>query len=358
MPDPNEIIHIRPLGLIAGADARSLCGSGAALPLAGGPLAFTHVEVISKSPSGDRQRSIYPVTELDRLFAGQTNPADRLCVPTQPFAGKALSGEDGRSRVMGIVNVTPDSFSDGGDYADADAAIAHGRALHAAGADIVDVGGESTRPGAAPISVEDELARVMPVVTALVDEGITVSIDTRHAVVMAEAIAAGARVVNDVSALTHDPDAMDVIAASDASVILMHMQGSPESMQQAPHYEDVVLDVYDALAARVAVCKAAGIAKSRICVDPGIGFGKTAAHNVALISALAIFHGLGCAVGIGVSRKSFIDAISGASQPKDRLAGSLASMLVALGQGAQIVRVHDVAETMQAVALWREAQAN
>jgi dihydropteroate synthase len=358
MPDPNEITHIRPLGLIAGADAPSLCGNSAARPLAGGPLAFTHVEVICKSFSGDRQRSIYPVTELDRLFAGQINPADRLCIPTPPFAGNALSGEDGRPRVMGIVNVTPDSFSDGGDYADADAAIAHGRALHAAGADIVDVGGESTRPGAAPISVEDELARVMPVVTGLAGDGITISIDTRHAIVMGAAIAGGARIVNDVSALTHDPDAMAVIAASDASVILMHMQGTPESMQQAPHYDDVVLDVYDALEARVAACAAAGIARSRICVDPGIGFGKTAPHNLALIASLAIFHGLGCAVGIGVSRKSFIDAIAGTSRPKDRLPGSLAAMLAALGQGAQIVRVHDVAETVQAVALWREAQAN
>jgi dihydropteroate synthase len=356
MPDPSEITHIRPFDLIAGADARTLCGRGAALPLAGGPLAFTHVEVISKNPSGGRQRSIYPVAELDGLFAGQADPARPLSTPTAPFAGLDLSGEGGRPRVMGIVNVTPDSFSDGGDYADADAAIAHGKALFAAGADIIDVGGESTRPGATPVSVEGEMARVMPVVTALAGAGITVSIDSRHAAVMAEAIAAGARIVNDVSALTHDPGAMDVIAASDASVILMHMQGSPESMQRAPHYEDVVLDVYDALAARVAACEAAGIAKSRICVDPGIGFGKTAAHNLALIASLAVFHGLGCAVGIGVSRKSFIDAVAGTSQPKDRLAGSLAAMLVALGQGAQIVRVHDVGETVQAVALWREAQ--
>lgn len=357
MPDPNEITHIRPFGLIAGADARSLCRISAALLLAGGPLAFTQVEVISESLSGDRQRSMYPVTELDRLFAGQANPAHSLSVATAPFAGNALSGQDGQSRVMGIVNVTPDSFSDGGDFADTDAAIAHGKAQYAAGADIIDVGGESTRPGAEEISLEEELARVMPVVTALAGAGITVSIDTRHAAVMAEAIAAGARIVNDVSALNHDPDAMGVIAASKASVILMHMQGSPENMQHAPHYEDVVLDVYDTLETRVAACEAAGIAKSRICVDPGIGFGKTAAHNLALISSLAIFHGLGCAVGIGVSRKSFIDAIAGTSQPKDRLAGSLAALLVALGQGAQIVRVHDVAETVQAVALWREAQA-
>jgi dihydropteroate synthase len=173
---------------------------------------------------------------------------------------------------------------------------------------------------------------------------------------MRAAIASGAVVVNDVSALQDDPASLDVIAGSDASVILMHMQGSPDTMQDAPRYDDVVLDVYDALAGRVAACEAAGIARSRICVDPGIGFGKTAAQNLALISALAIFHGLGCAVGIGVSRKSFIDAIAGPAQPKDRLAGSVAAMLAALDQGTNIVRVHDVAETVQAIALWRQAK--
>ncbi len=341
--------YLRPLGLIAGASARSMCDDGQAVLLAGGPLAFTHCEVTSRDKSGKSQRLVRGVAELDDRLVG-------LRQPRGPFAGAVLSGADGQPLVMGIVNVTPDSFSDGGDYADADAAIARGKALHAAGATIIDVGGESTRPGAEPVPVDEERARVMPVVTALADDGIPVSIDTRRAAVMAEAIATGARVVNDVSALTSDPDALKVVAASDAGVILMHMQGAPETMQTAPRYDDVVLDVYDALADRVAVCEAAGIARSRICVDPGIGFGKTPAHNMALISSLAIFHGLGCAVAIGVSRKSFIDAFAGTSHPKDRLAGSLAAMLVALGQGAHMVRVHDVAETVQAVAIWRQSQ--
>ncbi len=259
---------------------------------------------------------------------------------------------------MGIVNVTPDSFSDGGDYADTAAAIKRGRELYAAGAGLIDVGGESTRPGAAPVPVEEELARVMPVVAELAGEGIPVSIDTRRAPVMREAIAAGAQVVNDVSALTHDPDALGVVTRSDAGVILMHMQGTPATMQAAPCYEDVVLDVCDMLSGRVAACEAAGIERSRLCVDPGIGFGKTADHNMTLISSLGALHSLGCAVAIGVSRKSFIDAVSGPAEPKDRLAGSLAAMLTALDQGAQIVRVHDVAETVAAIALWHRARAS
>jgi dihydropteroate synthase len=357
--------YVRPLGLISGAAAQSMCEDGRAAPLAGGPLAFTQGEVISRGEPGNSERTIRSVPDLKiRLSKFADTKADavgaclaRLSEPRELFAGCVISGDHGRPLVMGIVNVTPDSFADGGDYADADSAIAHGRALHAAGADFIDVGGESTRPGAAPVSVEAELVRVVPVVTALAGAGVPVSIDTRRAAVMREAVAAGARVVNDVSALTYDPDALEAVAGSQADVILMHMQGSPDTMQNAPRYDDVVLDVYDALAGRVAACEAAGIARSRICVDPGIGFGKTAAHSLALISALAIFHGLGCAVAIGVSRKRFIDAIAGPARPKDRLAGSLAATLAALDQGAQIVRVHDVAETVQAIALWCQARA-
>lgn len=344
MTQSDETTYIRPLGLISGAAARSMCDDGQAVPLAGGPLAFTHGEVISR----DKQRSICSVAELADGLA-------RLTEPRGPFAGNVISGNGGQPLVMGILNVTPDSFFDGGNHADADAAIAHGRALQGAGANLIDVGGESTRPGAEPVTVDEELERVMPVVAALANDGVPVSIDTRHAPVMREAVAAGARVVNDVSALGHDPDALGVVAGSDAGVILMHMQGSPETMQKSPRYDDVVLDVYDGLAARVAACEAAGIARSRICVDPGIGFGKTAAQSLELISSLAIFHGLGCAVAIGVSRKSFIDALVGQVQAEDRLPGSLAAMMVALGQGAQIVRVHDVGETVQAVSLWRQA---
>lgn len=352
MAPPTSNTYIRPLAPVAGAAAQAMCRQGLALLLAGGPLAFSHAEIISRAAGGPTRREIRLVAGLDERPDSRTRMA-LLCEPRAPFAGAAVSGEAGRPRVMGVVNVTPDSFSDGGDFADADAAIAHGRALHAAGADFIDVGGESTRPGAAPVPPDAELARVLPVVEALAGAGVPVSIDTRRASVMRAAIAAGACIVNDVSALQDDSAALDVVAASDVGVILMHMQGEPATMQQAPAYDDVVLDVYDALAARVAACEAAGIARARICIDPGIGFGKTAAHNLALIAALAMFHGLGCALAIGVSRKSFIEAVSGPAPPKDRLAGSLAAMLAAVGQGVNLVRVHDVAETVQALGLWR-----
>lgn len=353
--------YVRPLGLISGEAARVMCDRDMAVSLAGGLLAFTHAEIIRREGSGDPQRSVRSISELKKWIAAADDPStnavtavlERLCAPRAPFAGAG-----NQPLVLGIVNVTPDSFSDGGDYADTEAAIAHGRALYAAGADVIDVGGESTRPGADPVPVDAEFTRVMPVVAALAGDGVPVSIDTRRAAVMREAIGAGARIVNDVSALAHDPGSLDIVADSDASVILMHMQGTPETMQAAPHYDDVVLDVYDALARRVEVCEAAGIARSRICIDPGIGFGKTAAQNLELIASLGLFQGLGCTVAIGVSRKSFIDAFAGTSRPQDRLAGSLAAMLGALAQGAQIVRVHDVAETVQAIALWRQTMAS
>ena len=222
----------------------------------------------------------------------------------------------------------------------------------AAGAEIIDVGGESTRPGAGPVPLRVELARVIPVVAALAEEGIPVSIDTRHARVMSEAIAAGATIVNDVMALT-GPDTLAAVAGSNASVILMHMQGTPKTMQDDPAYRDVVSDVYGWLAERVLACFQAGIALERIAVDPGFGFGKTVEHNFALLGRLGVFHGLGCAVAVGLSRKSFIGALTGERDPAARVLGSVSAALAAIGQGVQIVRVHDVAETMSALKIWR-----
>jgi dihydropteroate synthase len=247
--------------------------------------------------------------------------------------------------------VTPDSFSDGGAHADAASAIAHGVALAEAGADIIDVGGESTRPGATPVDPSEEAKRVLPVVTALAERGLCVSIDTRHAAVMSAAIAAGARIVNDVTALSGDSEALGVVARSQASVILMHMQGDPRTMQANPTYTWAPGDVYDWLAARVAACRAAAIAMARIAVDPGLGFGKTAAHSREVLDHVALFHGLGCAIAIGASRKSFLGALKPGEGPAARLPGSLAAALHAAGQGVQIIRVHDVAETRQALAV-------
>ncbi len=265
------------------------------------------------------------------------------------FAGLPLD----RPLIMGVVNVTPDSFSDGGEAATVAAAIERGHAMVGDGADIIDVGGESTRPGAAPVPLEEELARVIPVITALGDAGCAVSIDTRHAAVMAAAIDAGAKIVNDVTALCGDPRSLDVVAGSAASVILMHMQGEPGTMQNAPQYEDAAQEVRDYLAGRIEVCVKAGIAIERIAIDPGIGFGKTLKHNLDILNRLALFTGLGCPLVLGVSRKSFIGKISGDDNPKGRLGGSLAAALAGVTRGVAIVRVHDVAETRQALAVWQ-----
>ncbi len=266
------------------------------------------------------------------------------------FAGLPLD----RPLVMGVLNVTPDSFSDGGDALAYDDALARGRALIAAGADILDIGGESTRPGASPVSPDMETARVVPVIQQLAAEaGTPLSIDTRHAPVMAAALEAGAVIVNDVTALTGDPNALALVAATEASVVLMHMQGEPGTMQDDPVYDDVVAEVRAYLAARVAACEAAGIDQARIAIDPGIGFGKNLKHNLELLAHLDHLTDLGCPLVLGVSRKSFIGRLSATQDPKARLPGSLAAALAGVARGARILRVHDVAETRQALAVWQ-----
>ncbi len=326
----------RPLAIISGPAARTAIAAGCARPLAGGPLAFALVE----TPAG-----IEPATAL----AGD-HP---LITPRGPWAGFDLS----RPVIMGIVNVTPDSFSDGGDHDNAEAAIAHGRRLMAEGADILDIGGESTRPGAAPVPVDVEIARVVPVIRALAAEGAVISIDTRHAAVMRVAVEAGAHIINDVTALTGDPDSLSVAADLGLPLVLMHIKGEPQTMQDAPRYDDVTAEVGDWLAARIEAAVAAGIARATIAVDPGIGFGKNLEHNVDLLARTGALHRLGCPLLIGVSRKRFIAGLSRGEAARDRVAGSIAAALHSLGQGAHILRVHDVAATMQAVAVWQALQS-
>jgi dihydropteroate synthase len=275
-----------------------------------------------------------------------------FAVAPQPFAG--FTGE---TVLMGVLNVTPDSFSDGGQHNTSAQAVAHAVALAEAGAAIIDVGGESTRPGAAPVVPEDEIARVVPVIKELAVRGLCVSIDTRHAAVMEAAIGAGAKIVNDITALEGDPRALSVVAKAGVPVILMHMQGEPQTMQNSPSYVWAPGDIYDYLAARIAACVAAGIPKHNIAVDPGIGFGKTDAHNAALFNHLPMFHGLGCKVVLGASRKGFIARMSQSEAPDQRLPGSLAAALHGAAQGVQIFRVHDVAETRQAFAVARRLGA-
>lgn len=256
-----------------------------------------------------------------------------------------------RPRVMGILNVTPDSFSDGGRYAGLARALDHARTMLADGADVVDVGGESTRPGAAPVDEATELARVVPVIEALAREGALVSVDTTKPGVMRAAIGAGAAIVNDVGAL-RAPGAIEAVAGSGVAVCLMHMRGTPATMQSAPEYADVVAEVRGFLLARARACEAAGIARDRIVVDPGFGFGKTLAHNLDLLARLDAIVASGYPVLAGLSRKSMLGAITGRPEG-ERMAASVAAALSAVQRGAAIVRVHDVRETVDALAVWR-----
>lgn len=259
-----------------------------------------------------------------------------------------------RPRIMGVVNVTPDSFSDGGQLCDAQAAIAHALKLREQGADILDVGGESTRPGAMAVSADEEIRRVMPVIETLVREGCLVSVDTMKPEVMRAALAAGAAMVNDVAAL-QAPGALETVAASGAAVCLLHMQGDPRNMQQAPSYDDVVNEVKQFLQARVQACEAAGIARERLVIDPGFGFGKTLQHNLALLKHLDCLARLGLPVLAGLSRKSMLGALTGRAVDEREFAG-VAAHLMAVAQGARLVRVHNVMAMRDALAIWNAVE--
>lgn len=321
--------YYRPLTMTDPARPKS------ALTLAGGWCWFDRVERITRAGA----REVIGARELPQEVA------TRLTAPRRPLAGLDLSSP----RLMGILNVTPDSFSDGGLYR-GDDGVAHALEMVTQGADILDIGGESTRPGAAEVSEADERARTEPVIAAIRASCATpISIDTRRASVARAALSAGAALVNDVSAFTHDPDMAATVAG--AAACLMHAQGTPATMQIDPRYDDVVLDVYDYLEARLAACEAAGIPRERLLVDPGIGFGKTLQHNVTLLRSLSIYHGLGCGILLGASRKRFIGTLAGIEAARERMPGSVAVALWGVAQGVQVLRVHDVAETRQALSL-------
>jgi len=325
-------VYLRPLAPGRDLDPES------SLPLAGGPLRFAACQVLTRN-GALRCRNVAARDLEGPSFA--------------PLVARMTAARGGAAPVvMGVVNVTPDSFSDGGRFAGARDAIAHGRALAAAGAGIIDVGGESTRPGAAPVPVGEEQRRILPVVEALAADGIAVSIDTRNAATMAAAAGAGARMINDVSALAHDARAAGIVAATGSEVVLVHSRGDPRTMQGLAHYRHAALDVYDELERRVDAALAAGIARARIIVDPGIGFAKFDAHNALILRWLALYHGLGCPLLLGASRKSFIGRIAGVGQADARVAGSLAAALWGVSQGVHMLRVHDVAETAQALRIW------
>lgn len=309
-----------------------------ALPLAGGEGWFTETVCYRR----DAAPVALPAADLPDSWRL------RLTAPRAPVAGLVFD----RARIMGILNVTPDSFSDGGRHQTATHALGQAHAMVAAGVDIIDVGGESTRPGAQPVPREAEIARIEPVITAVTREiAKPISIDTRKSAVAEAAVNAGATLINDVSGFTYDPMLARYARDHGLPVCVMHARGDPETMQADPRYDDVLLDVYDFLFAQVAMLEDMGIPRSRIIVDPGIGFGKRIEHNLALLQNVALFHGLGCALLVGASRKGFIGKITGANPAAARIAGSVACAQAVVAQGVQIVRVHDVAETAQALAM-------
>ena len=320
-----------------------------AFRIAGGWSRFDWLDVVQRdSGNGYSVARMTPeqllATADDRDIASAA--LHRITVPRAVFAGLGMD----QPRIMGILNVTPDSFSDGGRHSAPARAVAAGRAMGEAGVDIIDIGGESTRPGAEPVTRNQELARVLPPIAGLKNGDTVLSIDTRHAEVMSRACDAGAGIINDVNGLRGD-GALAAAAAAGVPVIIMHMKGTPETMQQDPVYGFAPVEIYEFLEERITAAEAAGIPRSMMAVDPGFGFGKTVTHNMELMGWAALFHGLGVPVLIGASRKSSIARISNGEDADHRLPGSLVLAMQGVAQGCQLLRVHDVAETRQALAV-------
>jgi dihydropteroate synthase len=335
--------YFKPIGLVFGPDARAMISAGAAGALGGtAHIGFTSVERILRD-GATIERSFLNYNDV------HNHPAIAAITRARPSLGPLALD---RVRVMGVVNVTPDSFSDGGKFSDTERAVAHGLSLEA---DILDVGGESTRPGSMAVDVDEELARVVPVIAGLAAAGHLVSLDTRKSDVMRAGLKAGASIINDVSALSYDPSALTLIAETNTPIILMHAQGDPRTMQLNPTYDDVALDVYDYLEQRIAACVAAGISLSNICIDPGIGFGKNFNHNLAIMNALTLFHGLGVGLLVGLSRKAFVGALTGEKLAANRVHGSVSGALHVAMNGCHIVRVHDVKATIESLAVFQSA---
>jgi len=349
-------LYLRPTGFIESPQHHE----GASMRLAGGMLWFTQIEVIDKT-GATATRQLVGVREWDGFVAALSADKQARCNLlsarlTGPRAALQMGERTIRldqPQVMGIINMTPDSFSDGGKNADIEAAASAAIAMSSAGAAIIDVGGESTRPGAPLVWEGDEIKRVEPLIQRLASAGTAVSIDTRKAAVMETAVTAGAGMINDVSALLYDDRAVEVAKAKGVPVVLMHAPSQSSDPHKGGDYGDVVTDVFDWLEARVDAVEAAGIPREEILVDPGIGFGKSLAENLSIINNLSIYHGLGCAILFGASRKRMIGALSNEAPVEARLGGSVFLAMKAIEQGAHVVRVHDVPETVQAVQVWR-----
>ncbi len=341
-------VYLEPVGLLYGAVAQEAVALGAAFPLAGSSIAFGAVR-LWEGEAGNVKHAIVRTTTIQAIDEPRVKELlSKLSTSRAPVAGVSMDSP----RIMGIVNVTPDSFSDGGDHFEAAAATGHAKKLAAEGADFIDIGAESTRPGASPVEAGEELRRLMPVLQGLAGLAVPVSVDTRKPEVMRAASGAGAALLNDVSALTYAADSLSTAVELKKPVVLMHAQGSPQSMQENPVYKDAAIEVYDYLERRIEVAVAAGIPRGSIVADPGIGFGKKLEHNLALLRNIGLFHGLGVPILTGSSRKALIQEAAGPHAPKARIAGSVAAALDAISQGVQIVRVHDVLEMRQALSVW------
>jgi len=346
--------YLRPIALAESPQSEE----GDAIRLAGGMAYASRFALIERAAGKVVSRQRFSARGLEAALPGLPAEVraqwDNLQRTPPPLVCGARTIRLDQPQVMGILNVTPDSFSDGGQFLDdPEVAQAHGASMAEAGAAIIDVGGESTRPGAAAVWEGDEIKRVVPVVERLASAGAAISVDTRRPAVMQAALAAGAHIFNDVSALRHDPRSLEFAAASGVPVVLMHAPGEGEDLHTGASYGDVVLDVFDWLAERRDAALAAGIARDRIVLDPGIGFGKSLADNLALVNALPLFHALGQPLLVGASRKRMIGALSNEAPAHKRLGGSLALAMKALDAGVQLLRVHDVPETVQAIHVWR-----
>jgi dihydropteroate synthase len=353
LPPPDARLHLRPIHFVdtpVGLD-------GQAARLAGGMQWFAAYELLAPGIRTTVPLAAFPAL-LERVSSAQAERLQtlhaRITAPRAPIACGARRLRLDQPLVAGILNCTPDSFSDGGSHgADPASIAAAGHRMAEAGAALIDVGGESTRPGAATVWEGDEIARVVPVIERLAASGTPVSIDTRKAAVMEAALAAGANIVNDVAALLFEPRALEVVARAGCPVVLMHSPDPETGGHARPGYRNVLTDVFDWLEQRIEAVVAGGVDRANILVDPGVGFGKSLAENLALVNGLAIFHGLGCPILLGASRKRMIGALSNEAPADQRLGGSLTLALKSADAGAQLIRVHDVAETVQALRVWR-----
>jgi dihydropteroate synthase len=355
---PSASLYFRPIAFVDAPFGLD----GKVMRLAGGLLWFSAFDVIVVDGGERTAPRLVTVEALEDFLAALTDEQAataritilRISETRAPFQlGERVLRFD-EPRIAGILNITPDSFSDGGKHSeDPEAAADAGFAMSASGAALIDVGGESTRPGAADVWEGDEMARIVPVIERLAASGVAISVDTRKAAVMEAALAAGATIVNDVSALRFDDRALELVAKAGCPVIIMHHAGKAHELHADPNYRDPLIEVYDWLDNRIEELVAGGVARDRIVVDPGIGFGKALQHNLSLINGLSLFHGLGCPIMLGASRKRLIGALSNEAPTEDRLGGSLSLVTLAAAQGVQLIRVHDVPESVQALHVWR-----